>query len=89
MRKLQIAMFAVIAAAPTLGAIVRAQNAVLPPEDYQAAINEANQQLAGMSQRAEALSVTISQQAREIVKLKAEVDKLTPKPPTSTPTPTP
>lgn len=50
----------------------------LTSEDYQAALIEANSQISGLSNRAQQLSIQISQQNREIAKLKAEAEKAKP-----------
>lgn len=55
-----------------------ARAADLDPADYQAALIEANQQIAGLSNRAQQLAITVAQQGREIAKLKAESEKAKP-----------
>lgn len=44
----------------------------LEPVDYQAALIEANSQIAGLSNRAQQLAIQIAQQNREIAKLKTD-----------------
>lgn len=68
----------VILALALLPTLARAADPV--PEDWQAALTEANQHIAGLSQRAESLAMTVAQQAREIAKLKAEAAKPAPTP---------
>ena len=46
-----------------------------PSDDFQAALNEANGQISGMSVRAQQLAISISQQAKEIASLKERLEK--------------
>lgn len=52
-----------------------ARGADLTPEDYNAALIEANSQISGLSNRAQQLAITVAQQGREIAKLKADAMK--------------